>query len=116
VLTHDLEAGPEGRVDAVLDDRLQRRHRRVDHHFVAQRHVADTLPHRVDDAGDVAAGHVRQRRPRHPTRQPQVHVVQGRSHGPDPHIALADDGIVDGAEAVAAGRLVEDPGPHGRRT
>jgi hypothetical protein len=59
VLTHDLEAGAEGRVDAVLHDRLERRHRRVDHHLVARRQVVDTLPHRVDDPGDIAAGHVR---------------------------------------------------------
>jgi hypothetical protein len=116
VLTNDLEAGPERRVDAVLHDRLQRRHRRVDHHLVAGRDVSHILPHRVDDPGDVAAGHVRQRGPGHPPRQPQVHMVQGRRSGPDPHIARSDDGIVDGAEPVAAGRLVENPGPHGRRT
>ena len=69
-----------------------------------------TSPDRVDDAGDVAAGHVRQRRLRHARGDPQVHVVERAGDDPDAHVVGAERRAGRSPPAVRAGRLVQDPG------
>ena len=85
------------------DDHLQRSNRGIDDHLVAHRDPADPLSHRVDDARDITTRHVRQRRPRLPSRDPQVHVIQRARHDADPDVVRARLGSVDLAEAVLAG-------------
>ena len=113
LLAEDLEAAAEGRVVPVGDDRLEGRHGRVDHDLVADRPPVDAVAHLLDDAGHVAARHVGQRRAWLAAGEPQVHVVQGAGDRPHRDVAGADRRVVDRAEAVRTGRLVEDPGLHG---
>ena len=71
----------------------------------------DGVADRVDDAGDVAAGHVRQRRLRQAPRDPQVHVVEGAGDDPDAHVVGAERAAGRSSpHRYAAGRLVQDPG------
>jgi hypothetical protein len=112
VLAEDVEPAAERRVDAVLDDRLDRSHRRVDHHLVAGGDAVHALADRLDHAGHVAAGHVGHRRLGQALGQPHVHVVERRGHGPDADVTPPHGRIVDLALPVVAGRCVEDPGSH----
>ena len=74
--------------------------------------LRDVVADGLDDAGDVAPGHVRQRRLGQPAGDPQVHVVEGAGDDADLHVVAAERRQVDRAPAVRPGRLVEDPRVH----
>lgn len=58
LLAEDLQAGVHRRIVAVGDDRIHRADRRVDHDLIARRPGGDLRADGLDDAGDVAPGHV----------------------------------------------------------
>jgi hypothetical protein len=88
VTWEDLEAAAQRAVVTQRHHRLDRRHRRVDHHLVTDAPATHALRDGGDHAGHVAPGYVREPRARLGPGEPEVHVVEGAGHRPDRHLAV----------------------------
>ena len=94
---------PEWAVVAEGDDLVDRRDAWVDHDLVADGDAGDVVADRLDDAGDVAAGDVRQRRFGQPAGRPHVEVVEGAGDDADLHLVGGGRWQLDLTPAVRPG-------------